>query len=144
MALKLILETAKNLKFMNASKFLSALVIMFFVAFAAQAQIPKLPSADLSKQVLGILDNTKGLNLTGDQNTKLKNNNKSFVDQLFKITGGSDSEDKKKASILNLKNGRTKFLTDLLGSDLANKYLGNVLKGINPLKSKLGLAALAF
>lgn len=129
---------------MNTSKFLSALVIMFLMAFTAHAQIPKLPTSDLSKQVLGILDNTGGLNLTGDQTTKLKNNNKSFVDQLFKITSGSDSEDKKKSSILNLKNGRTKFLTDLLGSDLANKYLGNVLKGINPLKSKLGLAALAF
>jgi hypothetical protein len=129
---------------MNKVKFLSALVILLFVAFTSQAQIPKLPTADLSKQVLGILDNTSGLNLSSDQSTKLKNNNKSFVDQLFKITSGSESEDKKKAGILNLKNGRTKFLTDLLGSDLANKYLGNVLKGINPLKSKLGLAALAF
>jgi len=129
---------------MNKVKFLSALVILLFVAYTSQAQIPKLPTADLSKQVLGILDNTSGLNLSSDQSTKLKNNNKSFVDQLFKITSGSESEDKKKAGILNLKNGRTKFLTDLLGSDLANKYLGNVLKGINPLKSKLGLAALAF
>lgn len=134
----------KNLNFMNTPKFLSALFIMFFVVFAAQAQIPKIPTADLSKQVLGILDNTKGLNLSGDQTTKLKENNKSFVDQLFKISGGTGSEEEKKAGILNLKNGRTKFLTDLLGSDLANKYLGTVLKGINPLKSKLGLAALGF
>lgn len=129
---------------MNTSKFLSAFVILFFVAFVAQAQIPKVPAADLSKQVLSILDNTSGLNLTGDQTSKLKTNNKSFVDQLFKIAGGSDSDDKKKASILDLKNTRTQFLTGLLGSGLADKYLGNVLKGINPLKSKLGLAALAF
>lgn len=129
---------------MQSSKFISALVIFFFLAFAAQAQIPKLPTADLSKQVSAILDITGGLNLTGDQSTKLKNNNKSFVDQLFKISGGKGSEDEKKAGILNLKNSRTKFLTDLLGSDLANKYLGTVLKGINPLKSKLGLAALGF
>lgn len=129
---------------MQPSKFISALVILFFMAFAAQAQIPKIPTADLSKQVLGILDNTSGLNLTGDQSTKLKSNNKSFIDQLFKISGGTGSEEEKKAGILNLKNGRTKFLTDLLGSDLANKYLGSVLKGINPLKSKLGLAALGF
>lgn len=129
---------------MNKSKFLSILLVLLFFGFAAQAQIPKLPSADLSKQVLGILDNTSGLNLSGDQSNKLKANNKSFVDQLFKITNGTDSEETKKSSILNLKNGRTKFLTDLLGSDLFSKYSGNVLKAIGPLKSKLGLAALAF
>ena len=132
---------------MQTSKFLPFFMLLFFVAFVAQAQIPKVPnvsSSALSSQVLGILDNTSGLGLSSDQTSKLKSNNKSFVDQLMKITGGSDSDDKKKSSILNLKNGRTKFLTDLLGSDIANKYLGNVLKGINPLKSKLGLAALAF
>ncbi|HSF53931.1 MAG TPA: hypothetical protein VLA71_09280 [Algoriphagus sp.] len=129
---------------MNKSKFLSLLLVLLFVGFAAQAQVPKIPVADLSKQVLGILDNTSGLNLSADQTTKLKSNNKTFVDQLFKITNGSDSDETKKSNILNLKNGRTKFLTDLLGSELFQKYSGNVLKAINPLKSKLGLAALAF
>lgn len=129
---------------MNKSKFLSLLLVLLFVGFAAQAQVPKLPIADLSKQVLGILDNTSGLNLSSDQTSKLKSNNKSFVDQLFKIVNGSGSEDAKKTSILNLKNNRTKFLTDLLGSELFQKYAGNVLKAINPLKSKLGLAGLAF
>lgn len=132
---------------MKNLKTLSLLLFLFGVVFSAQAQVPKIPNvggADLSKQVLGILDNTSGLNLTGDQTSKLKQNNKSFVDQLFKITGGSGSDDQKKASILDLKNKRMGFLTNLLGSGLADKYLGSVLKGINPLKSKLGLAALAF
>lgn len=84
------------------------------------------------------------MNLTGDQKTKLTNENKSFVDKLFKITEASESDDTKKAGILNLKNSRTKFLIDLLGNDLLSKYAGNVLEAINPLKSKLGLAALAF
>lgn len=132
---------------MKNPKFISALFFLLFFAFAAQAQIPKIPGAStsaLATQVLGILDNTSGLNLSADQSTKLKANNKSFVDQLMKIAGGSESEDAKKSSILNLKNSRMKFVTDLLGSDLAQKYMGNVLKAINPLKSKLGLAALAF
>ncbi|MBN7800642.1 hypothetical protein J0A67_07210 [Algoriphagus aestuariicola] len=132
---------------MKNLKILSAVFFLFFVAFAAQAQIPKIPGAGtsaLSSQVLGILDNTSGLNLSGDQSSKLKANNKSFVDQLMKITGGSESDDAKKSSILNLKNGRMKFLNDLLGNELTQKYMGNVLKAINPLKSKLGLAALAF
>lgn len=129
---------------MNKAKFLSVLILLLFVGFAAHAQVPKLPVGDLSKQVLGILDNTSGLSLTGDQSSKLKADNKTFVDQLFKITNGSGSEDEKKKGILNLKDTRTQFLTQLLGSSLTQKYMGNVLKAINPLKSKLGLAALAF
>lgn len=129
---------------MNSNKFLIAFFLLLFIGIGANAQSIKLPTADLSSQVLGILNKTDGINLTGDQKSKLTSYNKSFVDQLFKITGGSDSEDKKKAGILDLKNSRTKFLTDLLGSDLFSKYSGNVLKAINPLKSKLGLAALAF
>ena len=129
---------------MNSNKFLIAFFLLLFIGIGANAQSIKLPTADLSSQVLGILNKTDGINLTGDQKSKLTTNNKSFVDQLFKITGGSDSEDKKKAGILDLENSRTKFLTDLLGSDLFSKYSGNVLKAINPLKSKLGLAALAF
>lgn len=132
------------MNFMNKAKFLSALILLLFVGYAAHAQVPKLPVGDLSKQVLGILDNTSGLNLNADQTTKLKADNKTFVDQLFKITNGAGSDDDKKKSILNLKDTRTKFLSQLLGSALSNNYMGNVLKAINPLKSKLGLAALAF
>jgi hypothetical protein len=129
---------------MNKAKFLYTLLFLLVMSFAAQAQIPKLPTGDISKQVLGILDNTSGLNLSADQSTKLKTDNKSFVDQLFKITNGTGSEDEKKKGILGLKDTRTKFLTQLLGSSLTQNYMGNILKGINPLKSKLGLAALAF
>lgn len=129
---------------MNKAKFLYTLLFLLVMSFAAQAQIPKLPTGDISKQVLGILDNTSGLNLNADQSTKLKTDNKSFVDQLFKITNGAGSEDEKKKGILGLKDTRTKFLTQLLGSSLTQQYMGNILKGINPLKSKLGLAGLAF
>jgi hypothetical protein len=129
---------------MNQNKFLIAFFLLLFIGFGANSQTIKVPTADLSSQVLVILNKTDGMSLTGDQKSKLTTNNKSFVDQLFKITGGSESDEAKKTSILNLKNTRTKFLTDLLGSDLFNKYSGNILKAINPLKSKLGLAALAF
>lgn len=118
--------------------------IFIFLASNAQAQGLKIPKMDLSSQVLGILDNTKGLGLNADQESKLKKDNKSFVDDLMKISGSNASDEDKKASFLGLKNKRTKFLTDLLGSDLFKKYSGQILKGINPLKSKLGLAALAF
>jgi len=134
--------------FMYRTKFISAFLFLLFFAFAAQAQIPSIPKVGtdaLSSQVLGILDSSSsGLGLSGDKSTKLKADNKSFVNDLMKIVGGSGSDDSKKSSILGLKDKRLKFLTDLMGNEVAQKYMGKVLSGINPLKSKLGLAALAF
>lgn len=129
---------------MKKSQILIALFAFIFISFAAQAQVKVPAVGDLSAQVLKILDNTSGLNLNADQINKLKTDNKTFVDQLFKIVNGSDTEDTKKKGILALKETRLNFLTGLLGQSLAQKYLGNVTKGIAPLKSKLGLAALAF
>lgn len=129
---------------MKLNKFLFAFAIMAFVGLSAQAQGLKVPKLDMGSQVLGILNNTKGLDLSSDQKGKLETNNKSFVDDLMKINDSSASDDDKKASFLGLKNNRTKFLTSLLGNDLFQKYSGQILKSINPLKSKLGLAALAF
>jgi hypothetical protein len=129
---------------MKLNKFLFAFAIMAFVGLSAQAQGLKVPKLDMASQVLGILNDTKGLDLNSDQKGKLETNNKSFVDDLMKINNGSASDDDKKAAFLGLKNNRTKFLTSLLGNDLLKKYSGQILKSINPLKSKLGLAALAF
>ncbi|MBN7816004.1 hypothetical protein [Algoriphagus pacificus] len=129
---------------MKLLKILTFAFALSLIGFAAQAQGLKVPKMDLSSQVLGILNDTKGLDLSSDQKGKLESNNKSFVDELMKINDSSASDDDKKASFLGLKNKRTKFLTDLMGSDLFKKYSGQILKSINPLKSKLGLAALAF
>lgn len=132
---------------MKTLKLLTLLVLFIGIGSAAQAQglkVPKVPNMDLSSQVLGILNKTDGMDLSGDQKSKLEKNNKSFVDDLMEVSNSKLSDDDKKAKFLNLKSGRTKFLTDLLGSDLFQKYSGQILKSINPLKSKLGLAALAF
>ena len=130
---------------MNYSKTLLLLFFLLAAGISAQAQGLKMPKMDLSSQVLGILNsNADGLNLTSDKSKILENNNKSFVDDLMKIQNGSGSDEDKKASFLGLKNSRTKFLINLLGNDLFKKYAGQILKSINPLKSKLGLAALAF
>ncbi|WP_296705125.1 hypothetical protein [Algoriphagus sp.] len=129
---------------MKQHKLLILFSLLFFAAVSTNAQGLKVPKLDMASQVLGILNDTKGLDLSSDQTSKLESDNKSFVDDLMKINGSSASDDDKKASFLGLKNKRTKFLTDLLGSDLFKKYSGQVLKSINPLKSKLGLAALAF
>ncbi|MHA7128346.1 hypothetical protein [Algoriphagus namhaensis] len=129
-------------------KLLVLSLMLFFVGIgsihAQGLKVPKVPKMDMASQVLGILNDTKGLDLNSDQQSKLEKNNKSFVDDLMKVSDSKLSDDEKKAKFLNLKSGRTKFLTDLLGSDLFQKYSGQILKSINPLKSKLGLAALAF
>lgn len=132
---------------MNKLKILG-LALLFVLSANVNAQIVKpkmnLPEMDLSTQLLGILNATDGLELNSDQKDKLSENNSSFVDQLMDINKSDKSDDDKKAAFLGLKNNRTKFLTSLLGNDLFKKYSGQILKSINPLKSKLGLAALAF
>lgn len=130
-------------------KLLLSFALLFVLVSTINGQTIKtpkmdLPEMDLSSQVLGILNDTKGLDLNSDQKDKLTQENSSFVDQLMDISNSEKSEDDKKASFLGLKNNRIKFLTSLLGNDLLKKYSGKILKSINPLKSKLGLAALAF
>jgi len=130
---------------MNYSKLTFLILFLFIGSYTVQAQSLKVPKMDMSSQLLGILDKGgDGLSLSNDQKGKLNTDNKSFVDKLMKIQNGSDSDENKKTAFLGLKNSRTKFLTDLLGKSLFQKYSGNILKSINPLKSKLGLAALAF
>lgn len=133
---------------MKKSLFISAFLSLLLISFTAQAQVPNIPKAGinpLNSQVVSILDtNASGLGLTADQTSKLKANNKSFVSDLMNIAGGSGSEDSKKSAILDLKNNRIKFLTELMGNDITQKYLGKVLKGITPLKPKMGLAVLGF
>jgi hypothetical protein len=129
---------------MKNQKLLFAILFFLFIGFSGNVQGQKLPTGNLSEQLFKILDTTKELNLTADQKSNLSLENKTFVDQLFKITSGTDSDDIKKTNILNLKNSRSQILTTLLGKQLLGKYSGNILKAIGPLKTKLGLAALAF
>lgn len=133
---------------LNKFKFLLGIAFLVIISTVVNAQVVKpkmnLPEMDLSTQVLEILNSTDGIDLNTDQKDTLRKNNSSFVDELMNINKSDKSDDDKKAAFLGLKNNRTKFLTDLLGNDLFKKYSGKILKSINPLKSKLGLAALAF
>ncbi|WP_339879276.1 hypothetical protein [uncultured Algoriphagus sp.] len=137
---------------MSKLKFILGFVLLLVLSVNLNAQTipsvksPKMniPEVDLSSQVLGILNNTDDLELNSDQKDKLTKDNSSFVDQMMDISKSGKSDEDKKAAFLGLKNDRTKFLTSLLGNDLFRKYSGQILKSIGPLKSKLGLAALAF
>lgn len=109
----------------------------------AQAQIPKVKGMDLPTQLLGALNNVDGLGLNADQTSKLKDNNKSFTDDIFKVLNSAVGDDAKKSQFLDLKKTRQNFLMGLLGQQLLgnyNKKIGNLIK---PFKKQLGLAALA-
>jgi hypothetical protein len=129
---------------MKKLKLLLGLSLLLLLSVNVQGQGLKVPKMDMTSQLLGILNKTDGLGLNSDQKSKLTKENSSFVDQLMNIDKSGKSDDDKKAAFLGLKNNRVKMLTSLLGNDLFQKYSGQILKSINPLKSKLGLAALAF
>jgi len=126
--------------------FLFILVITFgfFYSHQSAAQNLKLPSADLSSQVLSALNKVDKLGLSGDQESKLKANNKSFVNDVFGVLNGNLSDDAKKSKFLDLKKTRQNFLVNLLGQQLTGNYNKGVSGMLKPLKKQLGLAALAF
>jgi hypothetical protein len=123
---------------------LVAFVFGGFFAQEAKAQIPSLPKLDLPTQVLGALNTFEGLGLSSDQETKLKANNQSFTDDIFKVLNSSATDAIKKNQFLDLKNTRQNFLTGLLGQQLLGKYNKSIGNLIKPFKKQLGLAALAF
>lgn len=127
-------------------KFLFILVITFGFIYSHQSvgQNLKLPSADLSSQVLNVLNKVDNLGLSGDQESKLKANNQSFVNDVFGVLNGNLSEDAKKSKFLDLKKTRQNFLVNLLGQQLTGNYNKGVSGLLKPLKKQLGLAALAF
>lgn len=123
---------------------LAAFVFGAFFAQEAKAQIPSIPKMDLPTQVLGALNKIDGLGLSSDQETKLKANNQSFTDDIFKVLNSSATDAIKKNQFLDLKKTRQNFLMGLMGQQLLGNYNKSVSNLIKPFKKQLGLAALAF
>jgi hypothetical protein len=134
---------------MKKSIFLFAILFMALYTYNAEAQalkVPKVevPTADLQKQLLSALDNVEGLGLSADQTSKLKANNKTFAGEIYKILGGTGTDDAKKGLLSKLGGERQKFLTGLLGNSLLGKYTSKINGLVRPFKSKLGLASMLF
>lgn len=134
---------------MKKSFFLFTILFIALFTYNAEAQAIKapkgeIPTADLQKQLLGALDNVDGLGLNADQTSKLKANNKTFAGEIFKVLGGTGTDDAKKSLLSNLGGERQKFLGNLLGSSLLGKYNQKINGLIRPFKSKLGLASMLF
>lgn len=127
-------------------KLLILFVFVFgtFVSHQVKAQIPSLPKIDLPTQVIGALNTFDGLGLSSDQESKMKINNQSFTDDMFKILNSNATDAIKKNQFLDLKKTRQNILMGLLGQQLLGKYNNNVTNLIKPFKKQLGLAALAF
>jgi hypothetical protein len=123
---------------------LAAFVFGAIFAHEAKAQIPSIPKLDLPTQVLGALNKIDALGLSSDQESKLKANNQSFTDDIFKVLNSSATDAIKKNQFLDLKKTRQNFLMGLLGQQLLGKYNSSVTNLIKPFKKELGLAALAF
>lgn len=128
---------------MKTSISIFALLLGAFFTVDAQAQIPKVPGMDLPTQLLGALNNVEGLGLNADQTSKLKDNNKSFTDDIFKVLNSAVGDDSKKSQFLNLKKTRQNFLVGLLSQQLLGNYNKKIGSLIKPFKNQLGLAALA-
>lgn len=111
---------------------------------AQRLNVPSAGSADLPTQILNILNKTDGLGLSADQESKLKTNNKSFTDDVFKVLNSSLGEDAKKSQFLDLKKTRQNFLLNLLGKQLLGNYNNSIGSLLKPLQRQLGPAALAF
>lgn len=122
---------------------LAAFVFGAFFSQEVKAQIPNIPKIDLPTQVLGALNTFEGLGLSADQESKLKADNQSFTDDIFKILNSSATDAIKKNQFLDLKKTRQNFLMGLLGQQLLGNYNKSVTNLIKPFKKQLGLAALA-
>ena len=98
-----------------------------------------IPKPDLVKT----LDDVSDLGFSKDQNDKLIEQNESFVNDLFNIVDGDQSEDEKKSALRLLKKENDSKLDNLLGIDGAKKYRKKMKKTLRPYKRKMKLMKFA-
>lgn len=112
-------------------------LISFQTSYAQLGSV--IPKADLVKSFNDVGD----LGFSSDKSEKLKEQNEGFVNDIFSIADGDDSEDDKKLALRNLKKDNDSKLNDLLGIDGAKKYKKKMKKSIRPYKRKMKLLKLA-
>lgn len=121
-----------------------SLAVIFFLGLGlvshANAQKISLPSPDFKKDMLGALTPGSDVSLSDSQKSELKQSNESFLNDVLKIAGGSDSDEEKKKSILNLGKKQSSAFEKILGEDKAKSYKKSVKKKIRPFKTKYKLA----
>jgi hypothetical protein len=112
------------------------LLFFFLGVDAGLAQLGNvIPKPDLVKT----LDDVSDLGFSKEQNDKLIKQNESFVNDLFNIVDGDQSEDEKKSALRLLKKENDSKLDNLLGIDGAKKYRKKMKKTLRPYKRKMKL-----
>ncbi|MBN3584683.1 hypothetical protein JYB64_19995 [Algoriphagus aestuarii] len=120
-------------------------ILFFFAALAIQtasAQKISLPTPTFKKDMTGVLSPENDLNLDSSKKEELKSANNQFLDQVLKIAGSNESDDKKRKSLLDLGKKQSGVFSSILGENTAKQYKKNIKKKIRPFKTKYKLATL--
>ena len=140
---------------MKRKLFFLSLLLGIFSSISIQAQIKmpevsnvsdvaneqlKVPDGDFSKDLLNALNQGDKLGLSADKLLKLNNGNKSFVNNLTGILGGSGSDSDKLEQIGIKNKEREDFIEKLLGESKAKDYYKLAKEQIDKLKTKYQLA----
>ena len=125
------------------------LLALLFIAANVQAQTLKVPKigdtasltlptdkAGFAKDFLSSLDAGKDLGIPADKLLSLTGKNKSYVDDIVGILGGSGSNESKLSALTGKKTAWKSAVTSLLGESTAGKYFSKVDKQLGLLKQK--------
>ena len=131
------------------------LLALLFIAANVQAQTLKVPKigdtasltlptdkAGFAKDFLSSLDAGKDLGIPADKLLSLTGKNKSYVDDIVGILGGSGSNESKLSALTGKKTAWKSAVTTLLGESTAGKYFSKVDKQLGSLKLKYQVAKL--
>jgi hypothetical protein len=122
------------------TKNLAILILFLFLSQAGHAQLSEvIPKSDMIK----MMDDVSDLGIAGEKNDKLMKQNETFVNDLFNIVDGDQSEEEKKDALALLKKDNEKNLTDLLGDDAFKSYKKKMKKTFKPYKRKMKLLKFA-
>lgn len=117
--------------------FLAVSMVMVNNSYAQLGKI--VPKPDL----VNSLNDVSDLGFNDDNSKALKKQNDKFVNDLFDIVDGNQSEDDKKLALGNLKKENEKGLTNILGIDGMKSYKKKMKKTMRPYKRKMKLLKVA-
>ncbi|WP_200977611.1 hypothetical protein [Echinicola sp. 20G] len=116
----------------------AAILIPFLLAMFTGC--PELLAQEVEKsEILNAMNSFDDLDISADKKDKLKESNKSAVDNLFDIAKGNDTPEEKTMKFKMAKEDNAKIFKDILGEDDFKKYKKTVKKKLKPFKRKAKL-----
>ena len=127
-----------------------AIICLLYLNTEAQIKMPKaakdlakdmnVSSDVLSKELVKAINPGDALGISADKLLKLENNNKSYVNDLLEIFGGSACDTEKTAKAEAAQKERKDFVSSLLGEGKAAQYYKLIKPQVEPLIKKYALA----